>query len=248
MSENLINQASGVKYRDIYTDYWLSLNEHHDYEEQVQAYFIDDSLRRYKKINQNNLDILDLGCGRGWLAPIISEFGSYTGVDFSPEAISIAREKYGEKATFILSDGEQVNWGLASTPSFDVIVCSEVIEHVVDQTSFIGSAAQLLKKNGILILTTPNGNLWTLFEQRRAEQKFKQPIENWLTPSQLVNLLNAHNFTVIHHEGGYLNYRFPYLRGIKIFELLLRKIRLYRRYAQLILPCALYQMVVVQRL
>jgi 2-polyprenyl-3-methyl-5-hydroxy-6-metoxy-1,4-benzoquinol methylase len=76
MSENLINQSSGSKYKDIYTDYWLSLNEHYDYEERVRAYFIDASLKQYKKTNPNKINILDLGCGRGWLAPIISEFGS----------------------------------------------------------------------------------------------------------------------------------------------------------------------------
>ena len=247
MSENLTNQSSGAKYRDIYTEYWLSLNEHRDYEEQVRAYFIDESLKEYKKINHNRIDILDLGCGRGWLAPIISKYGSYTGVDFSPEAIKIAQQKYGERATFILSDGTQANWGLEQKPSFDVIVCSEVIEHITEQTSFIESAVKLLKNDGILVLTTPNGNLWKLFEKRRVNQKFKQPIENWLTPLQLKDLLKLHNLAILDHEGGYLTYRFPYLRGIKIFELFLRKIGLYKRYARLILPNALYQMIVAQK-
>jgi hypothetical protein len=106
----------------------------------------------------------------------------------------------------------------------------------------------LLKKDGILILTTPNGNLWPLFEERRTKQKFKQPIENWLTPPQLVDLLKIHNLKVTHHEGGFLTYRFPFLRGIKVFESLLRKIGLYKNYAQVILPSVLYQMIVAKKL
>lgn len=41
---------------------------------------------------------------------------------------------------------------------FDMIIACEVIEHVAHGDQFIGHLSKLLKPNGILVLTTPNGN------------------------------------------------------------------------------------------
>lgn len=42
--------------------------------------------------------------------------------------------------------------------SFDGIITVEVIEHVPEDEKFVKNASKVLKKNGFLILTTPNGD------------------------------------------------------------------------------------------
>jgi ubiquinone biosynthesis O-methyltransferase len=42
--------------------------------------------------------------------------------------------------------------------TFDVIVASEVIEHIRQPVNFLSACSKLLKPNGLLILTTPNRN------------------------------------------------------------------------------------------
>jgi SAM-dependent methyltransferase len=49
---------------------------------------------------KSNDNVIDIGCGYGRMAPL---FKYYLGIDFSPEYISIAKDKYPEK-DFILVD------------------------------------------------------------------------------------------------------------------------------------------------
>ena len=47
-----------------------------------------------------------------------------------------------------------------TTMQFDVVYCSEVIEHVSDVNSFLSAIAQLMKPNALLYLTTPDIGHW----------------------------------------------------------------------------------------
>ena len=80
---------------------------------------------------------------------------------------------------------------------FDVVLCSEVIEHVPhpNKPAFVAQLAQLLTSNGYLILTTPRGDVW---EEWKRIAPPNQPVEDWVTEQQLGRLLNDGGF---HHLG-----------------------------------------------
>jgi SAM-dependent methyltransferase len=79
------------------------------------------------------------------------------------------------------------------TSHFDIIVCSEVIEHIQDEQklSFLNNLKALLKPNGFLILTTP---------RKDAETEWKkygdpaQPIEDWLFEETIAKLFSQTGF------------------------------------------------------
>ena len=102
--------------------------------------------------------VLDLGCNTGYGSRILKAAGAdVTGVDVSPEAIAIARKKYGPAGIeFLCTDGGRLPF---AERSFDLVTSFQVIEHLVDQTQFLEEIQRVIKPGGRVILTTPNGPL-----------------------------------------------------------------------------------------
>jgi len=126
--------------------------------------------------------ILDAGCGSGWLTHGLRDLGTITGIDLT---IDVARRFYPRgifRQVDVLTE--------VPTSAFDVVVSSEVLEHISDQARYVDKIAGWLRPHGMLLLTTPN--------KPKAEELFvaisrarKQSIENWLTQDELINLLMA---------------------------------------------------------
>lgn len=242
MAEQTRNLTSAVKHSDFYDRFWPAIGREVGYhDELIRAYFIRDSIADF--VGRSGLKILDLGCGRGWMAPFLQSLGTVIGIDFSLEGIRFAQENYSDFATFVLADASLPTLGLPRGGLFDVVVCSEVIEHVPDQMALLEQIAGFLHPGGWLMLTTPNGSVWSMWCEMNRGKNWQQPIENWVTPEQLKVLVKKAGFGIARHEGGNLVYRLPIRRGIRRLETVLRKAGLYRYYARLMLPYALYQMV-----
>ena len=115
----------------------------------------EDRIRKIIGALPERIDVvLDIGCGRGTLLRIIRErFGAkrLVGVDLAPETPShlraMAMEGYASDASAGLN---------FETGSFDVVVCGEVIEHVVDTDGLVSEILRVLKPGGVMVLTTPN--------------------------------------------------------------------------------------------
>jgi 2-polyprenyl-3-methyl-5-hydroxy-6-metoxy-1,4-benzoquinol methylase len=129
--------------------------------------------------------ILDMGCGMGWFADKLSQFGPTRGIDLSDEAITLAKSKFPQ-VTF--QAGSVFEMALPER-YFDVVVSQEVIAHVPDQSAYLKRAVQVLKPGGYLIVTTPNR-----FVHNRSYWAPIPPghIEQWLSKKGLRHLLRPH--------------------------------------------------------
>lgn len=103
--------------------------------------------------------ICDLGCGNGYLAGQLGRRGfSVVGIDASDTYLKIAREHNSIGAvTFMkgLVDRGLPQSVLAGRQPFDLIVSSDVIEHVYDPLEFLKTALALLKPGGTAVVGTP---------------------------------------------------------------------------------------------
>lgn len=102
---------------------------------------------------------LDVGCGAGLLAEPLARLGAaVTGLDASPELITVAREH-------AQSGGLEIDYRAGELDElkgqFDLITCMEVIEHVADPAAFIGSLAKRLAPGGLVVMSTPNATGWS---------------------------------------------------------------------------------------
>jgi 2-polyprenyl-3-methyl-5-hydroxy-6-metoxy-1,4-benzoquinol methylase len=100
--------------------------------------------------------LLDLGCGNGSLSHELSKLGfEVHGLDRSESGIQLAREAFPD-VQFRLGDVETDLVPHAfPAESFDVVVSTEVVEHVFNPRQFMENAFQLLKPSGHFILSTP---------------------------------------------------------------------------------------------
>lgn len=97
--------------------------------------------------------LLDMGCGSGWLAQLAHEGGvQVTATDIAPAGVAGARRRFPQAARYAVTD--VYHTGLASA-SFDAIVLSEVVEHLENPEAGLTEAARLLRPDGRLVVTVP---------------------------------------------------------------------------------------------
>lgn len=113
---------------------------------------------------RNGDKILDIGCGNGYYLSLLNRLNLnvvLVGIDNDKVALRDAK-------MFISNDKVKLIYGnVQNLPfkndSFDKLIMSEVIEHVKDEKKVLKEAMRVIKKGGILTLTTCNINypfLW----------------------------------------------------------------------------------------
>ncbi len=96
--------------------------------------------------------ILDIGCSTGEFIEELKKLGwDVYGVDIAENALVGARDKGLRVVLNNLDDGLPFD-----DEVFDYVYTSEVIEHVLDTSLFLKEIRRVLKRGGILLLTTPN--------------------------------------------------------------------------------------------
>ena len=166
------------------------------------ASFLECILRRGRHHNPNKvLRILDVGCGRGWLTNLVSMYGSCEGVEPVSEVVAHARRLFPH-LRFEAGTADQV----LARPDFapyDVVVCSEVLEHVPhgEKDLFLAQLAALLTPEGYVVLTTPRGEMW---EQWKTIAPPNQPVEDWVTEGDLQKLFRRQGFSELGLERVYV--------------------------------------------
>ncbi len=97
--------------------------------------------------------VVDLGCGGGLLAKFFVDSGARViGLDISPSSARVA-SKHVAPATFVCADvlRAPIQDGVA-----DVVLLSDVVEHVTDPARAVAEAARILRPGGVCFVSTLN--------------------------------------------------------------------------------------------
>lgn len=104
--------------------------------------------------------MLDIGCGRARLGLEIEGLGfKLTGLDNSPVACEIARQRISEVIEIDITDYSKVEQTLAGR-RFDFLMAADSLEHSVDPYGVLNCYRKFLKPNGHLVLSLPNVVVW----------------------------------------------------------------------------------------
>jgi SAM-dependent methyltransferase len=96
------------------------------------------------------LDVLDAGCGTGYLSRILSQRGARViGVDFSPRMIEVARGKSSDIDYRIDSCCELKT---VDSGSVDLVVSNYVLMDLPDLSSAVAAFSRVLKPGGIAVV------------------------------------------------------------------------------------------------
>lgn len=101
--------------------------------------------------------LLDVGCASGWfLSRLKLRFPSAacTGIDVYPEAINFGRSAY-PKIKFVIADAHKLPF---KDHSFDTIVCTEVLEHVIDPIKVLREIRRAAAPHAQIIIEMDSGN------------------------------------------------------------------------------------------
>ena len=98
--------------------------------------------------------VLDYGCGSGALINIFIETSKLIiGTDLSKRMRAVARKKFNSFDNVSIINNNELK-----KKSFDLLVCSSVIEYVEKDIEFIRTICSYLRPEGLIIITLPNRN------------------------------------------------------------------------------------------
>ncbi len=127
-------------------------------ESDTSLYF--QHLERYRFASRFVLgrDLLDVACGCGYAAPLLCGAGarSYLGVDISVEAIALAEARYRtcDRIRFLCDDACLLS--RMNDRTVDVAISFETVEHLDRPRSFLANVHRVLRREGLLVISTPN--------------------------------------------------------------------------------------------
>jgi ubiquinone/menaquinone biosynthesis C-methylase UbiE len=99
--------------------------------------------------------VLDVGCGDGTLMSHLG--GKCVGVDVSTSALESARAKTG--AEVVMASASTLPF---RDESFDLVICTEVLEHLDEMEAAIGQLASVAKRDGTVHFTVPVASWYRL--------------------------------------------------------------------------------------
>lgn len=140
-------------------------------------------------------EFLDIGCNIGFGAEAARSYGlNATGIDLSPDAIDHAKKLFPDNQYYHMTSTQLAEQG----NTFDLILCCEVIEHLTDVHGFMASIKRLLKKDGLVYLTTPDAGHFRVPENF-MDWKEVQPPEHigFFNKKLIKNLFDEYQLNIL---------------------------------------------------
>lgn len=136
-------------------DYYFKLNYFqnlwHEWKWMILKYLMTRNNQQPKKI-------LEVGCAAGHLTALIASVfpkAEVIGIDVYKDAVVEAKARY-PKLKFLVADAHKLPF---KNQSFDLVVSSETIEHVVDPSLMLSEIKRVLKPKGHAIVEMDSGSL-----------------------------------------------------------------------------------------
>lgn len=187
---------------------------------------------------------LDIGCHTGYFTLRIAEyFKKVVGIDYLKENIKLANVlSSSPKITYLVQDVLTLDF---PSQSFDCVVMTEVIEHMMEPARVLQSIRKVLKQDGYLVISTPNAislkafiDFFTFLNLRKILKKVKAEQPDLGTEQDhyyswdiitLTRLLERNGFRYVDHAFAGAN--LPW-----VFQYPLNKLHIYLPEPAFLLP------------
>ena len=210
MAMSNVDQQEVKKFSDIAENWW-------DINGDFKPLHVINPLRASyisEKINLENKNVLDVGCGGGLLCEAMYDQGAIvTGIDAAGPGIEVAKihsQKNNKNIDYFEKTAEEL---ISEKKNYyDVVTCLEVLEHVPDPGHLVKNCVDLLKPDGFLFLSTINKNprSW-ITAIVGAEYIFNilpkgtHEFSKFIKPSSLAKFVREANAELIETKGMFYN-------------------------------------------
>lgn len=153
--------------------------------------------------------VLEVGCAGGHLSGLLKGLfpkAKITGIDVYEAAVAEAARRFPQ-LTFKVADAHKLPF---ASQSYDLVVCSETIEHVVDPEKVIREMGRVLKKDGSLLIEMDSGSglfrvVWAIWTKWGKGKVWKDAHLHPFTARELEQLIKTCGFRIkyklISHAG-----------------------------------------------
>jgi len=141
----------------------------------LQKYWHSQKINTLQKLIafQKFKKILDVGCAGGYMANKVNYIfpkSKITGIDVYKESIDYAKKKY-PNINFIVADAHKLPF---KDNTFDMVICYETIEHVVNPKKVLAEIKRVMKKNGKALVVMDSGSplfrgVWYVWENTKGK-------------------------------------------------------------------------------
>ena len=142
-------------------DLW---GDYHAYRHEMRYDLVADMVRRHVPAGGV---VLDIGCGAALVADRLEDLDlTYVGVEYGGHQLKFAVDKARERSSarirrwFAQGDAEHLP---IANRSVDVVVMSEVIEHLLRPELAVWEIARVLRPGGVFVMTTNNASEMPLY-------------------------------------------------------------------------------------
>ena len=162
----------------------------------------------------DGLECLDIGCGGGILSERLSRLGArVTGIDASESSINVAKQHS-------IKSRLEINYRCITTTDllknekekflnkFDIVIASEVIEHVNERKVFLSDISKLCRSGGLVVFTTINKSFLGIILGKFFAENILNVVpknthnpEKFISPQQLSYEAQEHNIILDNFVG-----------------------------------------------
>jgi SAM-dependent methyltransferase len=199
------------------------------------------TLGRYAK--QGRRKALEVGFGLGVYLPALTEmYDEVVAIDVDEDLLERGRSLAAKYPNLHLA-GDDITHSALSDNSFDIILCTEVVEHIADSAKAIAEMHRILRPHGVLVLSTPQRRsplevlakiafkpgIVNLVRMLYGEPVYETGHINLMSENQVGAQLRMAGFTIRerHKSGAYLPLIAEFLgeRGLRIEQWLEPRMR-----------------------
>ena len=162
----------------------------------------------------DGLECLDIGCGGGILSERLSRLGArVTGIDASESSINVAKQHS-------IKSRLEINYRCITTTDllknekekflnkFDIVIASEVIEHVNERKVFLSDISKLCRSGGLVVFTTINKSFLGIILGKFFAENILNVVpknthnpEKFISPLELSSEAQEHNIILDNFVG-----------------------------------------------
>lgn len=161
--------------------------------------------------------ILEVGCAAGHICGLLAKLfphAQVVGVDIFQPAIKAARRRF-PKLLFKVADAHRLPF---SANSFDLVICSETIEHLVRPDQALHEMSRVVKPTGLCLIEMDSGSLlfrwvWYFWTRWGRGKVWSDSHLHPFTPGKLEQLIAKNGFYVKRRITSHLGMAVTFVTG-----------------------------------